>query len=301
MPNMKTPILFLLIFVITINLSAQIKKVAMLEPIAKNEGISSMVKDMVRGELTKSISKEDGFHAFSRNEIDQAMTEVNFQESGMVSDEQRIKLGKMELADYVCVSKISKEGSAYYLEAFLMHIESGRIDNPASSYVEGGTANVNIACQNMANELVGKKVTEQTQIVEKKETKPVEPDKEENTNPNNFVVLEVEVNFESHKFMVCDKDFSEQMKLVEAKKACYNLDYKGYSDWRLPTKAEAEVIQNNLLKFDDLNSNKLGYWTSTRASKQYENYYVWYPRETFQIGGYGATASCGVRCVRDYQ
>lgn len=139
-------------------LRAQDKKVAMLEPIASSEGVTLMVKGMVRGELTKSLSRAPGFSAFTRVDIDQMMKEINFQESGMVNDEQRRKLGQMSGADYVCISKILKEEKAYYIEASLVHIETGKIHNPGTAFTEGGIKNVNLACQQVAADMVGKKV-----------------------------------------------------------------------------------------------------------------------------------------------
>jgi hypothetical protein len=102
----------------------------------------------------------------------------------------------------------------------------------------------------MANELVSKKI----------EVKPivnVDPPRDNNkntnnsneetkppvdTNPNDFTILEVEVNFNKYNIMICDKKFDDEMTLEGAKRACRELNYGGYTDWRLPTKHEAEKI-----------------------------------------------------------
>ncbi len=159
---------------VSISVMAQDKKVAMLETVGMTADISTMVKSMVRGELTKSISLEDGFSAFSRTDIDQMMSEMNFQASGMVSDEQIAKLGEMSGADYVCISKVSKDGQSYYIEASLINIESGKIENPATAFVEGGGMSaVNGACLNIAKELIGKTHNQQPSktILAKSKTK----------------------------------------------------------------------------------------------------------------------------------
>lgn len=149
-------IIVLLIILSSSGIYAQEKKIAMLEPIAMTDEISPMVKNMVRGELTKALSREPGFNAFTRLDIDQMIKEFNFQESGMVNDKQRRKLGKMSGADYVCISKISKEENAYYIEAALVNIVSGEIQNPGTAFAEGGIKNVNLACQEVAADMVGK-------------------------------------------------------------------------------------------------------------------------------------------------
>ncbi|NME70753.1 hypothetical protein [Flammeovirga aprica] len=158
MRSIQTILLFFLC--ITAN-HAQVKKVAMLETITVSEDVGLMVKNMVRGELTKSISMQTGFEAFTRMDIDQMMKEMNFQESGMVSEEGREKLGAMSGADYVCVSKVTRDNQSYYLEGFLIDLQTGRIENPATSYVEGSTYQVNQGCRKMAMELVGLEITEE--------------------------------------------------------------------------------------------------------------------------------------------
>ncbi len=149
----------------------QDKKVAMLETIATSSEISSMIKNMVRGELTKSISLQAGFSAFTRINVDQMMDEINFQQSGMVNDDQIAKLGEMSGADYICISKVSKDDKSYYIESYLINIVSGQIENSATDFVEsGGISAVNESCQKIAQELVGSDTTmeESTEVAERK-------------------------------------------------------------------------------------------------------------------------------------
>lgn len=258
---------------------AQDKKIAMLEPIPVSEGISGMIKNMVRGELTKSLSREPGFSAFTRVDVDQVMKEFNFQESGMVNDEQRKKLGQMSGADYVCISKISKDENAYYIEASLVDIESGEIKNPGTAFAEGGIKDVNLACQIVAADMVGKKVAVQTKkmTVEPEKTNKTptpQPVKKVDTNPNNFLVLEVEVDFNTHKFMVSNKCFTSGMTLIEAKRAVSNLNYGGYSNWRLPTRRESEIIIENYHEIENWKPAPAFYWTSSPSSRASDQYVI---------------------------
>ena len=150
---MKKKLLIVVVALMNITAQGQ-KKVAMIESISKTKGISIFVKSMVRGELTKFISSASGFEAFSRSDIDKVIKEMKFQRSGMVNDAQRKRLGQMSGADYICVSKISKEGKSYYIQAHLIDIESGKIENPATAFAVGGMEDVNQACEKLANELV---------------------------------------------------------------------------------------------------------------------------------------------------
>ena len=138
------------------------KQVAILEPIAVTKEVTTMHRSMVRGEMVKAIGSQTGYAAFTRQDVDQIMNEHNFQASGMVNEETRKRLGAMQGVDYVCITKITKEGNSFYLEASLVNIETGRISNPASQFGElrdGSLVSMIQACEKLAAELVGKKVS----------------------------------------------------------------------------------------------------------------------------------------------
>ncbi|RKE03421.1 CsgG/HfaB family protein [Marinifilum flexuosum] len=294
---MKQILLFSIAFFTSITLLGQVKKIAMLESLAVTDGISVMVKNMVRGELTKSLSKESGFKAFTRVDIDNMMKEFKFQESGMVNDEQRLKLGQMSGADYVCVSKITKDGNAYYLEAYLIHLESGEINNPASAFVEGGYAFVNTACQKIAAEMVGKKVN----VSSTRPSRPAGGQTTKTTSPARpkFQTFSVSVDFKSYKIMVIDRDFTNKMTKGEAVRASKNLSYGGYSDWRLPTKEEIKVIHQHRYELTGL--KKENYWFNKGSGiwmlhfRKYASH-LSSTKEGAWYDGYDYTAY--VRCVR---
>ena len=139
------------------------KQVAILEPVAVTKEVGIMHRSMVRGEMVKAIGRQEGYAAFTRQDIDQIMNEHNFQASGMVNEETRKRLGVMQGVDYVCITKITKEGNNFYLEASLVNIETGQISNPASQFGvlsdDGRLDNMASACEKLGAELVGKKVS----------------------------------------------------------------------------------------------------------------------------------------------
>ena len=137
------------------------KQVAILEPMAVTEEVGIIHRSMVRGEMVKAIGRQEGYAAFTRQDIDQIMNEHNFQASGMVDDATRKRLGAMQGVDYVCITKITLDGNSFYLEASLVNIETGQISNPASQFgvlSNGSTLGCMVnACEKLAAELVGKK------------------------------------------------------------------------------------------------------------------------------------------------
>ncbi len=140
-------------------LCAQNKTIALLEP-RVGEGsteISGMEKAMVRGELRKAIVNISGYEAITRQDIDQLMKEHEFQRTGMVNSEHIRKMGILSGADYICVSTLTKSNTEFYLEAYLIHLETGKMSSPASQYGEllnGKLANLFPACQALAKELL---------------------------------------------------------------------------------------------------------------------------------------------------
>lgn len=150
---------FIILSALSLTTFAQQKKqVAILEPVAITNQVSLMHRSMVRGEMVKAIGRQEGYAAFTRTDIDKIMNEQNFQQSGMVDDDTRIRVGDMKGVDYLCVTKVSKEGNNYYMEAVLVHVGSGEITQPATQFVElsgGSLANLLTACESLATELVG--------------------------------------------------------------------------------------------------------------------------------------------------
>ena len=149
-----------LLALISLTAVAQVQTIALLEPRAGEGSVSltPMEKAMVRGELRKAIVNMPGYQAITRADIDQMMKEQNFQRTGMVSDEQIKQMGEMSGADYICVSTLTKSNTEFYLEAYLIHLESGRMSNPASQYGEltkGKFANLLPVCEAVAQELLG--------------------------------------------------------------------------------------------------------------------------------------------------
>lgn len=286
---MKKIFILFISIVLGVSLYAQDKKIAVMQPIKKSEEIKDMVSDMVRGELTKALTKKDGYRAFSRNDLDKVVEEFRFQESGMAGENERRKMGKMVGADYVCISKISTDGKAYYIQAQLINIESGEISNNGTDLARGDMQSINIACKNVAAQLIGEEPKE-AKSNERIVTKPRPVD----TNPNNFLVIEVEANLKTHKIMICDKPFTDNMSFLQAKKACENLNYGGYSDWRLPTVYEGMALH----KIHRSLANRTNYlsWTSTKG----DNAFVYTYNSSYSNKLMPPHKKWGVLAVRDF-
>ena len=124
----------------------------------KSVGDLAFELNMVRGELIKAICLQSGYRAFMRTDIDQLMKEYGFQNSGMVADAQRKRIGEMAGADFICVSKLTKKQSFFYIEAYLVDIVTGEYSVPATQYVTlrgNDYAELFEKCKTLAQELLG--------------------------------------------------------------------------------------------------------------------------------------------------
>ncbi len=143
-----------------ITLGQNVKKVAMLETLNGDKSVGDLAFElnMVRGELIKAICLQSGYRAFMRTDIDQLMKEYGFQNSGMVADAQRKRIGEMAGADFICVSKLTKKQSFFYIEAYLVDIVTGEYSVPATQYVTlrgNDYAELFEKCKTLAQELLG--------------------------------------------------------------------------------------------------------------------------------------------------
>ncbi|MCL2511021.1 MAG: hypothetical protein FWF09_03110 [Bacteroidales bacterium] len=141
-------------------LHAQQQKVAMLEPLGT---ASSMQKAIIRASLSEAITNSGTYEALSRSDIDQVMNEFNFQLGGMVDDEQRKELGRMSGAELLCVTRLTSDGSDFFVESSLIDMESGRIVKTANELMAGSpNSKIKEGCEKLAAKLVGAKDTQQT-------------------------------------------------------------------------------------------------------------------------------------------
>lgn len=151
-------------------LKGQNIQVAILEPIAMTDEVTTMHVSMVRGELRKAISKVKNYDAISRSDLDYLMEEFNFQQSGFVRKEDVQRMGQMYGADYLCISSINKIDHQFYIEAYFIEVNSGQIINPVSilGYIEDGSmADLFEICQSLVKELIGEEqVIDNTPLIE---------------------------------------------------------------------------------------------------------------------------------------
>ena len=153
-------LLFILLSALSLTASAEDVIMALIRPRAEagTYKVESMEINMTRGELRNAFTWQAGFRVVTRTDVDALLNEHGFQQSGMVADNQRTKIGEMTGAQYICVSTITKYASQLYIEAYLVNVETGEMTNSASQYVNIKNEDYSLlpeACSNLASEMLG--------------------------------------------------------------------------------------------------------------------------------------------------
>ena len=145
--------ILLIALLLPMGLQSQVKKVAMLEPLGE---ATAMQKAIIRASLAEAITNVEGYEALSRTDIDQIMNEFDFQRGGMVSDEQRQRLGRMSGAELLCITRLTVDGNDFFVESSLIVVETGAIFRTANELMTASpTDKLREGCIHLAAKLVG--------------------------------------------------------------------------------------------------------------------------------------------------
>ncbi|MBR1808211.1 MAG: SUMF1/EgtB/PvdO family nonheme iron enzyme [Paludibacteraceae bacterium] len=157
---MRKVLTIILFSVLSLTIAAEDVIIALLQPltVSGTTACDPFEVSIVRGELRKAFGWQSGYQVVSRLDVDAIMKEMGFQQSGMVSDNQRKKVGEMTSAQYICVSSITKYGTQLYIEAYLVNVETGQMTNPATQYANVKNEDYSTlpsSCTALAEEMLG--------------------------------------------------------------------------------------------------------------------------------------------------
>jgi TolB-like protein len=154
-------------------------KVAVLDAVLA-ERMDSNVSIGVTEKISEELVSSGRFTVLDRTTVGQSLKEIEFQMSGMVSDEQIKKAGEQLNsrlgAAYVVVARVSQVGDTYFVTAKMIDIKTGEITAQASSEQEGKIAVTLKIAQAVGRKLAGgvKEPDEEIQAELAEEKKPVE-------------------------------------------------------------------------------------------------------------------------------
>lgn len=124
---MKTKLLMFAMLLVSAIASAETMRVAILEPVDRENKVSYGTKLILRSNLAKAVTNTAGYEAYDRSDMDAIMGEQNFQRTGLVSEDQIKRLGEMTGAKYILVAEAAViDASNMFITAKVLDVESAR-------------------------------------------------------------------------------------------------------------------------------------------------------------------------------
>ena len=174
----KTLVLVLALACFCAAFAAAAPKVAVLDAVLPN-GMDLNVAIGVTEKISEELVGSGRFTVLDRTTVGQSLKEIEFQMSGMVSDEQIKKAGEQLNsrlgAAFVVVSRVSQVGETFFVTAKMIDIKTGEITAQASAEQEGKLAITLKIAQAVGKKLAGgvKEPVQEIQAELAEEKKPV--------------------------------------------------------------------------------------------------------------------------------
>lgn len=173
---MKTKVILFFLLFISGMLSAQVRRVAILEVVDKENKVSYANKLILRANLSKAITNTAGYEAYDRTDIDAIMGEQNFQRTGMVSNDQIKRLGEMTGANYILVTEaVILDSRTMFITAKLLDVETARTIMTDNVMMGNSSKEIQDGCVNLSKKLFHAPTEEITKVSEVKVVKEDKP------------------------------------------------------------------------------------------------------------------------------
>ncbi len=273
---MKKCFLTMLLFFAAFSMMAQnVKKVAILETVDKENKVDYVHELMLRANLTKAITNTPGYEAYDRTDIDQIMSEHDFQRTGMVSEDQIKRIGVMTGASYVLIAEAAKaDANNLFITAKIVDVETAKTERTDNKLISINADAIQRGCNELAFSLLGgvrqqaSGNSQQTTVNRQQASGNASQDISGTINGHEYVDLGLSVKWatcnvgaskpEDYGNYYAWGETSTKSSYTESNSKTYGKrmnDIRGNSQydaaranwggtWRLPTKAELEELTN---------------------------------------------------------
>jgi len=236
--------------------------------------------DYIVDELATALSLSKNLQVIDRQHTDAIRKEFNIQFSGDVSDDEVKSIGKQLGAQYVVTGSLVDVGNAYRFRLAAINIESAVREGSSS-------LNININDPQVTFLLTGQRTTQSSGASGNSGTYKIG-----DTGPGGGTVFSVS----GGKYLECSGELGS-LNWDQAIIVVQNYDGGGFTDWRLPTKDELNLMYVNLKKRNLGGFGNERYWSSSQDG----NNRAW--RQRFSDGGQDSfykTSTNSVRAVRSF-
>ncbi|MBR6843483.1 MAG: hypothetical protein IKM79_00120 [Bacteroidales bacterium] len=138
--------------------TAQQLKVAILEPVDKEQDINYGVKLLLRSSITTAISNTPGYEGYDRVDMASIAGEQEFQRTGNVSDNQIKQIGVATGAAYVLVTEAAKydeTSTTLIITAKILDVETFGVKSSAVQITGIDADEMQYSCACLAAQLLG--------------------------------------------------------------------------------------------------------------------------------------------------
>ena len=234
---MKTKTILFILLLISGMMSAQdVKRVAILETVDKENKVSYANKLILRANLSKAITNTAGYEAYDRTDIDAIMGEQNFQRTGLVSNEQIKRLGEMTGANYILVAEAAvADAKTMFITAKLLDVETARTIMTDNVMMATTPEAIQDGCVTLAKKLFGGTITNSIPDSEKSQHVQITPTPVLSSTVTDIIVR----NSKSTQKQLGVKKYtcgSIQMDEKELREFLYKNNTHAYKDYMKGTK-----------------------------------------------------------------
>lgn len=233
---MKKIFTIIVLAALTLTAFAQndIKRVAILETVDKEGTVPYLKRLMFRSNLTTAITNTAGYEGYDRADLSQILGEQDFQRTGLVSDADIKKIGEFTGAKYVLIAEAVIDGNDMFITAKIIDVETARVLRNSNQLMGTSAAEMQNGSIKVAADLLGaSNATPARQAAALKNAK----NDEEQMLLDGFAKGYIKCN-NLYVTIPC--------KQADSYDCGYLIGYcsaGGYSDWRLPTMSELNMIK----------------------------------------------------------
>lgn len=131
----------------------------------KGEGVSASEARTLTDRFRSEMVRTNIFTVLERNQMDAVLEEQGFQQSGCVSDECMVEIGRLIGVQAMAGGSIGKIGQTYTIDIRLIEVETGKILRTVSEDYKGSVDGLLNVLKTAANKLAGQK-TASTEVKE---------------------------------------------------------------------------------------------------------------------------------------
>ena len=150
-------LIFMLMAFSTMAMAQETKKVGVLPTVNRKGNVNEGVCLILQSQLAYAVTQKPGYEGYDRVDMGKIIDELDFQRTGLVSDDQIKELGKLNGVDYLLIAEVANYDITHVvITAKILNAETARLE----STVPGEIASTNPkemqeSCMNVANMLLG--------------------------------------------------------------------------------------------------------------------------------------------------